>query len=117
MGRFKDFPMDNMFIAEAYTEELSIQVLSHALIDEHGSAFANNADEIRACLTQAEKAYLVAAYNDWQAECSPSLDTLSEDQAQEVLDAVKKFGEKALSDLSTSSLKRLITTLVSRPSK
>ena len=73
---------------ETYQSEENTQILARALVDPEKrdknrdpERLFKSADELRAHITHPTvKAALAEAYNAWQAECSPSIAVMTEEQ-------------------------------------
>jgi hypothetical protein len=105
--------------AEAFEAEKASQLLVRALIDPaSGRPVADTAKALREAICRDQKASLIDAYLAHEKAYAPSERTLSEDEFTALLDEVKKNPKMTLSsDLSSDTLKRLITVLVSPPAK
>lgn len=103
--------------AEAFEAEKSSQLLVRALIDPGtGKPVAGTAKALREAVYRDQQMALINAYLAHEKTFSPSERTLSEHDFSVLLEEVKKSPEPTLSsDLSTDTLKRLITALVSPP--
>lgn len=103
---------------EAYDDENTTQILARALRDpdDPEKPFAKNADQMRDLLNLKEKNALVAEYNAFEDEASPVAETISDEDLDRIFDEVKKKPETG-SDLSISTLRKLIIYLASRPAK
>ncbi len=103
--------------SEAYEQEKSSQLLVRALIDPAtGKPVAATAQALREATYRDQQTHLINAYLAHEKLYSPSERTLTEDELAAVLEEVKKNpGTMLSSDLSSDTLKRLITALVSPP--
>ena len=103
--------------SEAFESEKASQLLARALIDPESNApVAPTAKALREVMSRDQKGVLIEAYLAHEKAYSPSERTLSEEEFSALLEEVKKTPEMTLSaDLSTASLKRLITALASPP--
>ncbi|WP_334158715.1 hypothetical protein [Oryzomicrobium sp.] len=103
--------------ADLFEDEKASQLLQRAVVDpDTGNPVAASAQALRDALSRSERSYLVEAYLEHEKQFSPSEAALGEAAFAELLEAVKKTPEKALSNVSsTATLKRLITTLVCPP--
>lgn len=103
--------------ADLFEDEKASQLLQRAVVDPAtGKPVAETAQALREALTRSERAYLVDAYLEHEKQFSPSEALLGEAEFAALLEAVKKTPEIALTSVSSiATLKRLITTLVSRP--
>ncbi len=101
---------------EAFEDEHTVQQLALALRDpdDPDTAFAKNADQLRALITRDEKSALVDEYTAFEQEVSPRAENLSEQELDELLDRLKKKPE-TLSILNTFTLRRLLAYSVGRP--
>ena len=77
---------------EAFEDENTTQMLALALRDpvQTDRTFAAGADELRGLLTRDEKNELVAAYEEFEQEVSPSASDLTGEELDELLEALKK---------------------------
>jgi len=103
--------------AEAFEAEKSSQLLVRALIDpETNTPVAETALALRSATYRDQQASLISAYLAHEKSYSPSERTLSDAELSELVEEVKKNpGMTSSSDLSTDTLKRLITALASPP--
>lgn len=104
--------------ADQYDTERCIQILYRALRDPSNleTPVANNITEFRKGITREDMKMLISEYTTYEQDCSPSPDNLTEEEFDHLLLEVKKNpGTLSGSSLSSSTLKRLITTLASRP--
>ena len=109
---------------DAYQSEQNTQVLSRAIVDPElkdkagdPAKIFKNADELRGLLSHPDvKAVLTREYNDWQTECSPDLETMTEERYEELFAEVKK-NPSILSSSSSATLRGLIIYLAARQAK
>ena len=104
--------------AEMFEDEKTCQLLLRAVVDpETQNPVTKNAKELRTILTREQRMFLTEEYLSFEKEHAPSERTMSEDEFAKLFEDVKKKPEMIdTQDLSTASLKRLITILASQPS-
>lgn len=99
--------------ADAYEAEKVSQLLLRIMVDpDQGRPIFKGIDALRGTLTRAEKAHLLQEYLDHEREFSPSERNMDEAAFAALLEEVKKSPETTGKDLSSSTLKRLVVTLV-----
>ena len=103
-----------------YNSELSTQMLFRALVDplktkKDGTyeRIFKSPDELRSLITSAQKAILIGEYNNFENECSPDVDKLSQLKFDELFEELKK-NPQAGNSLSLQTARRLILYLVGR---
>ncbi len=109
---------------DAYQSEESTQVLARALVDPEAKdkngdpvRIFKSADELRGLIAHPDvKAALIQEYNDWQAECSPKIETMTEEKYDALFAEVKK-NPSCLNSSSSRTLRGLITYLADRQTK
>lgn len=104
---------------DAYQSEQNTQILARAIVDpETKKPMFKSADELRGLIGHPDvKADLIEKYNAWQAECSPSIAEMTEEQYEHLFGEVKKNGPSCLNGLSSRTLSGLITYLAERQTK
>jgi len=85
-----------------------------AIVDEFGKRIFPDFSAFTGRCTPEVRAILIENQNEWQAECAPVLDEMSDDQTNELLNSIKKNIETVRSITDSRLLRRLITTMVSR---
>lgn len=102
---------------ELFEMEKSGQLMVRFLVDPvSGKPVAEDAGELRGAMSREEVAHLIEQYLEYEAAFSPSERNMPDDKLMEILEAVKKTpGNPPLNGLSSATLRRLITTLVSPP--
>lgn len=103
--------------AEAFESEKASQLLYLALLDPAmKQPVAQSAKELREAISRDEKSALIEAYLEHEKTFSPSERTMGDAEFSALLETVKKTLENpSLNDLSSATLRRLITSLVSQP--
>jgi hypothetical protein len=103
---------------DTYQSEQNTQALARAIVDvTTKKPIFKNADELRGLLNHPDiKAALTSEYNEWQADCSPAIETMSEEKYDALFADVKK-NPSILSDLNSKTLKGLIIYLADRQTK
>jgi len=101
---------------EAYEDENTTQVMFRALRnpDNPDQPFATSVDELRSLLTRDEKDILVEQYNEFEKEVSPSTETLTNAEMDDLFATLKKKPETG-SALNSATLRKLIIYLASLP--
>ena len=101
---------------EPYEREKTIQLLWRALRDPENPdrPFADTVEELRELMTTEEKDILVDEYMAHQSECSPSLDSITDEEFEGLLEEVKKSPELVSSSSDICLLRRLASTLAVR---
>lgn len=101
---------------DAYEDERTTQILFRALRDPEDAKipFAATVDELRKNL-DVEKDSLIADYNALKQECSPQLDSMTDDDFEKLWEDIKKNPEIQLSFLNSGLQRRLLQYLASRP--
>jgi hypothetical protein len=99
---------------EAYFVEVALRQLYAALSDQDGNPVADNFESFRKLVTRSEREYLIAAYLELEHDCSPSLDTMSAEEFEQVMAAVKKSPDSILNASNIVLLRRLVRYLESR---
>lgn len=103
------------FLADVFSEENDWQTLFKAVTDLQGNPIANEIEEFRAKLTDAERLALATEYNDVCAECAPQIDTMTDKQFNELVSEVKKKPDQAVQSIcGISLLRKLIVTMASQ---
>jgi hypothetical protein len=100
---------------KVYEAEKDIQHLYRACTDLDGKPLAPNITQFRRLLTVLDKEWLIEQYNALDAECNPSVDTMTDDDFDALVEAVKKNPDTALKPLNISTLRRLALFLASAP--
>jgi hypothetical protein len=102
---------------DVYNDERTTQILFRALRNPKDAkkALFSSDDELRALLTRDEKEILSQEYEAFQSECAPHPETMSDEEFDNLWEALKKSPETALNFLSSGTLKRLLLYLASRP--
>lgn len=84
----------DLTMVEAFEDEKTVQVLFRALEgvedEEQGKAICSDIDVFRNLVTRDELSELAQAYELFEQECSPNLETMPADQFKTFLDALKK---------------------------
>jgi len=100
---------------DAYEDERSTQILFRALRDPEDptKSFSATVAELRNLVSRAEKDVLISLYGEFERECSPGFSGMSNEEFEEIWEAVKKNAQilSSISDLST--LKGLLLYLAS----
>jgi hypothetical protein len=113
---FKSEKIDvHMVTAEEYENEKTTQILFRALRDPQkiDDSIVANVTEFKTLLSREEKRVLIEEYLLFESECSPSPENLSADEFDKIFTALKKNAPETIGSITSSStLKRLITTLV-----
>jgi phage FluMu protein gp41 len=107
-----DVSMQNIKVYEA---EKDIQHLYRACTDTDGNPLARDIAEFRRLLTVTDKERLTEWYNELDAECNPSADTMPDEDFDALVESVKKNPTAVLKVSSISTLRRLALFLVSPP--
>ncbi len=114
------FKVEDIVVAsstlDAYEDERTTQILFRALRDPADSKkpFAGTVDELRKLLTKAEKDALVGEYEAFEQECAPQIAKMTNEQFDELWEALKKNPETTSNFLSSGVQKRLLLYLASR---
>jgi len=103
--------------SEAFESEKASQLLHRAMFDPTtNKPLADSAHALREVITRDEKSALIEAYLDHEKTFSPSERTMGDEEFIALVEAVKKTPQNPpLKDLSSATLKKLITALASRP--
>ncbi len=109
---------------DEYQSEESTQILARALVDPEAKdkngdpvRIFKSADELRGLIAHPDiKAALIQEYNDWQTECSPKIESMTEEQYDALFSEVKK-NASCLNSLSLRTLRGLIIYLADRQTK
>jgi hypothetical protein len=96
-----------------YEAEKDTQRLYRACADGDGKPLAANISEFRRLLTVAAKEKLIDRYNELEAECNPSLDTMTDAELDTLVEAVKKNPALLSKVSSIGTLRRLSRCLAS----
>jgi len=101
---------------EMLDDEIATQILARALRDSNNiqKYLVKNSDELRMHITRAEKNSLVEEYNALELECSPNLNTITDEEFSKIWEDIKKNPETLLSDLSLNTLRRLLLYLANQ---
>jgi HEPN domain-containing protein len=115
---FKNKKIDdvNMASAELFESEKATQLLLRALVVPGSEqSVADSPLQLRKVLTRENKAWLIEQYLEFEKNYSPRVGhNISDDEFDRMLETLKKTPAIIrLSDLSSDTLKRLITALVS----
>jgi hypothetical protein len=86
-----------------------------ALDDGEGKRPAASFGQFTRLITRAEREYLVDEYLSLERECSPALETMTEDEFNGILDGVKKSPDLFLNVSNTDLLRRLARYLENLP--
>jgi hypothetical protein len=116
---FKQRGLDfNVATADTYQAEQNTQVLARAIFDlETKKPLFKNADELRGLITHPDvKAALITEYLDWQRDCSPAMETMTEEQYDALFAEVKK-NPSILTSSNSRTLRGLIIYLAERQQK
>ena len=107
----------HMLTADEYQNEKATQILYRALrLPSNMTEPIGTVTEFKSTLSLTEKEYLIKAYNEFEKECSPNPDHLSDVEFDRIVQAVKKNPSMIVgSSYSTDLLKKLITVLASQP--
>lgn len=108
----------NISTAEAFEGEKTSQLLLRAMVDtDSGEPLAKSAKQLRGALSRDQKNLLINAYLEHEKDYSPMVGrNMDADEFSELLDTLKKTpGTVDLNGLSSDTLKRLVTVLVSPP--
>ncbi len=103
-----------------YNSEVNAQMLFRAIVDPekrktdgtYELAF-KRIEDLRLA-SSAQKAELIEAYNDFEAQCSPSVAKMSDEDFDKLFEDIKK-NPLTGNSLNSSTAKRLIVFLASRP--
>lgn len=116
--RFEVMKIDpSLMTADVYESEKTTQLLFRALEDpeKEGGAIASNIDEFREMITLDEKDIIVDEYTALEQECSPALDSMSEEAVDELLESLKKKPEEIAGGVFNIVIAhRLILSLVNQ---
>lgn len=105
----------NYGTAETYQSEQNTQMLVLSLVDpDKRTPLFKSADDLRPLLVTGVKSILIEQVNDWQQECSPSIEEMTEQKYQELFETVKK-NPSILNGTNLNTLRQLITFLASQP--
>jgi hypothetical protein len=115
--RFKAQDIEVAFYTvEAFKDEETMQILYRALSDSDGNPVKSSVDQFRAAVFTDELTELAKAYQDFEAEVSPSLDQMNEADFDKFLADLKKKPDAMLGCVhSTAFAKRLVRSLVDQP--
>ncbi len=114
--RFKANNIDvNMMTADTYEAENSLQLLYRALSDMDGNPLARTVDDFRTLINLEEKNILIVAYLEYEAECSPSPQTMTAKELEALLEEIKKKPQTIGSLSSMPIARQLISYLANRP--
>ena len=96
-----------------YEAEKNVQLLFRAIVDpDSNQPICKSIIEFRKLLTKDIRNYLITELTAFEKECSPNLETMSDSEFSSLLIQVKKNAETTItSDLSLSTLKKLVVTL------
>ena len=110
----------NLMTADEFDNEKQTQVLFRAIRDPEDmeKPICQTVEEFRRSLTREEKELLIAEYNGFESECSPSPDNLTNDEFDKVMSDLKKKPAETLGNItSISTLKKLLLIMASPPKK
>ena len=88
-----------------------------AIVDDKGIKIFPDFTTFTDYCTPEVRAVLIAAQNEWQAECAPAIDRMTDDQMDDLLNSIKKNIETVRSITDSRLLRRLIISMVSRQQK
>ncbi len=117
---FKDKGMEiSASTLSTYNAEINTQMLFRAIVDPekrksdgtYEQAF-KRIEDLRLA-SSAQKAQLVEEYNDFEAQCSPSVETMPDEEFDKLFEDIKK-NPLTGNSLNLSTAKRLIAFLASR---
>lgn len=110
---YRDAKIDiGMANIQDYEAEKTTQLLWRAVCDpQTGGRVCKDIAEFRALMTRGVRAALVLQLEEFTQECSPSLDTMEQEQYDALLMRVKKTPEAASSVSSICTLRRLCRSL------
>jgi hypothetical protein len=112
---FKSKGVDvSMSTVDAYEAEKTLQMLYRALSDPEGKPLARTVDEFRRSITIDEKDLLVDQYLDFEKECSPNPEEMSEGELEALWNEIKKKPEILGNSFSIGTARQLIFYLVNR---
>jgi hypothetical protein len=102
---------------DAYEDELTAQILFRALRDPGApkEPLTKTVLELKQLLTREQKDALVLEYEAFEQECSPQLVKMTNQEFDELWEALKKSPESRLSFLNIGMQRRLLLYLASRP--
>ena len=112
--KINDMPYDVLATSDIYEDELVSQCLWRACLNPENQyeKFATTVKEFKK-ITTDEKSYLTNVYNNFEQECSPVVEDMTEDQFKSLVEDLKKNVKSTLSNISDmSTLKRVISFLV-----
>ncbi len=102
----------SMSTVETFEAEKTLQMIYRAATDADGKPLARTVDEFRKLITLDEKNVLVDEYLSMEKECSPSDETMSNEELARLVDDLKKNPATPGSVSSISIARQLITYLV-----
>lgn len=88
-----------------------------AIVDEDGKRVFPDFETFTTYLTPEIRTELVQTQNDWQSECSPHIEKLSEKEMDDLLESIKKNHGTVRNISDMRLLRELIITMVSRQKK
>jgi phage FluMu protein gp41 len=100
---------------KVYEAEKDVQHLYRACADINGGPLAPTIADFRCQLTVSDKERLIEWYNELDAECNPSADTMTDGDFDALVESVKKNPEAVSKVSSISTLRRLARFLASPP--
>lgn len=103
--------------AEGMTVDMAIRQLYKAATDVEGKPLAGTYEKFRGLLTRRWREYLIGEYLELERECSPSLDRLTEEEFEQLLEEVKKSPDLLRNSSNTNLLRRLARYLENRPAR
>lgn len=107
-------------MVDLYFDEVTVEILARALRDprdqENGFArpFARDAQELRDLFTADQRAAAFDLFINYQREIDPAAEDVTEEQALEILEHVKKKDARALTGLGSFSLASFLLFMESR---
>lgn len=107
-------------VADLYVDECHVEILARALRDPRDEAngfqrpFARDAQELRDLLTADQRAAAFDLYTNYQREIDPAAEDITQEDALEILEHIKKKDARALTALGSFSLASFLLFMESR---